>query len=147
MTYTKVSTSRRMSRIAVLQVLCEVDSVRHEAQDVLDRRVVDENFSQSAEEFLKTLSRGVLEKLPEIDKIISGFAPSWPMNQIAVVDRNLLRMAIYEMVMDTETPPKVAINEAVELAKVFGATDGHKYVNGVLDKLAAILRPLERRKK
>ena len=147
MTYTKVSTSRRMSRIAVLQVLCEVDSVRHEAQDVLDRRVVDENFSQSAEEFLKTLSRGVLEKLPEIDKIISGFAPSWPMNQIAVVDRNLLRMAIYEMVMDTETTPKVAINEAVELAKVFGATDGHKYVNGVLDKLAAILRPLERKKK
>ena len=120
MTYTKVSTSRRMSRIAVLQVLCEVDSVRHEAQDVLDRRVVDENFSQSAEEFLKTLSRGVLEKRPEIDKIISGFAPSWPMNQIAVVDRNLLRMAIYEMVMDTDTPPKVAINEAVELAKVSG---------------------------
>ena len=109
-----------MSRIAVLQVLCEVDSVRHEAQDVLDRRVVDEDFSQSAEEFLKTLSRGVLEKLPEIDKIISGFAPNWPMNQIAVVDRNLLRMAIYEMVMDTETPPKVAINEAVELARFSG---------------------------
>ncbi len=121
-----------MSRIAVLQVLCEVDSVRHEAQDVLDRRVVDENFSQSAEEFLKTLSRGVLEKLPEIDKIISGFAPSWPMNQIAVVDRNLLRMAIYEMVMDTETPPKVAINEAVELAKVFGSDASPKFVNGVL---------------
>ena len=132
MTYTKVSTSRRMSRIAVLQVLCEVDSVRHEAQDVLDRRVVDEDFSQSAEEFLKTLSRGVLEKLPEIDKIISGFAPNWPMNQIAVVDRNLLRMAIYEMVMDTETPPKVAINEAVELAKVFGSESSPKFVNGVL---------------
>ncbi|MBE12165.1 MAG: transcription antitermination factor NusB [Dehalococcoidia bacterium] len=132
MTYTKVSTSRRMSRIAVLQVLCEVDSVRHEAQDVLDRRVVDENFSQSAEEFLKTLSRGVLEKRPEIDKIISGFAPSWPMNQIAVVDRNLLRMAIYEMVMDTDTPPKVAINEAVELAKVFGSESSPKFVNGVL---------------
>ena len=132
MTYTKVSTSRRMSRIAVLQVLCEVDSVRHEAQDVLDRRVVDEDFSQSAEEFLKTLSRGVLEKLPEIDKIISGFAPNWPMNQIAVVDRNLLRMAIYEMVMDTETPPKVAINEAVELARQFGRENLSSFVNGVL---------------
>jgi|TARA_Y100000294_G_C8536715_1_gene329381 N utilization substance protein B len=93
---------------------------------------MDENFSPSAEEFLQGLSRGVLEKLPEIDKIISGFAPSWPMNQMAVVDRNLLRMAIYEMVMDNETPPKVAINEAVELAKVFGSESSPKFVNGVL---------------
>ena len=62
----------------------------------------------------------------------SSCAPSWPMNQIAVVDRNLLRMAIYEMVMDTETPPKVAINEAVELAKVFGSESSPKFVNGVL---------------
>ena len=113
MTNAKVSTSGRRRRIAVLQVLCEVDSVRHDSEDVLDRRLVDEKFSPSAAEFLQGLSRGVLEKLSEIDKIISEFAPSWPMIQMAVVDRNLLRMAIFEMVMDFETPPKVAINEAV----------------------------------
>ena len=99
---------------------------------MLDRRLVDEKFSTSASEFLQQLSRGVLEKLPEIDKIISEFAPSWPMIQMAVVDRNLLRMAIYEMVMDFETPPKVAINEAVELATVFGSESSPKFVNGVL---------------
>ncbi|MCH8309500.1 MAG: transcription antitermination factor NusB [Chloroflexi bacterium] len=132
MTNAKVSTSRRRSRIAVLQVLCEVDSVRHDSEDVLDRRLVDEKFSPSAAEFLQGLSRGVLEKLSEIDKIISEFAPSWPMIQMAVVDRNLLRMAIFEMVMDFETPPKVAINEAVELAKVFGSESSPKFINGVL---------------
>ena len=132
MTNAKVSTSRRRSRIVVLQVLCEVDTVRHDAEEVLDRRIVNENFSHSAEEFLQELSNGVLEKLPEIDEIIAKFAPTWPMNQMAVVDRNLLRMAIYEMVMDAETPPKVAINEAVELAKVFGSESSPKFVNGVL---------------
>jgi N utilization substance protein B len=132
MTNAKVSTSRRRTRIAVLQVLCEVDTVRHNAEEVLGRRIMNENFSHSAEEFLQGLSNGVLEELPEIDKIIAKFAPSWPMNQMAVVDRNLLRMAIYEMVMDVETPPKVAINEAVELAKVFGSESSPKFVNGVL---------------
>ena len=118
--------------MAVLQVLCEVDSVRHDAGDVLDRRVVDEKFSPSAEDFVQKLSWGVLENLQEIDKIISEFAPNWPLSQMAIVDRNLLRVAIYEIVMDSDTPPKVAINEAVELAKVFGSESSPKFVNGVL---------------
>lgn len=116
----------------MLQVLCEVDSVSHPAGDVLDRRLTDEGFTPAAEKFLQKLSMGVLEHLEGIDEIISEFAPSWPLDQMAVVDRNVLRMSIYEIVIDADTPPKVAINEAVELAKVFGSESSPKFVNGVL---------------
>ena len=132
MTEKRISTSRRETRIAAMQILCEVDSVGHDPSEVVERRVADDSFSASSEHFLRTLFSGVLEKQEEIDKIISKFAPSWPMGQMATVDRNLLRMAIYEMVMSSETPPKVAINEAVELAKVFGSDSSPKFVNGVL---------------
>ena len=122
-----------------------MDAVKHELAEVLRRRVLEERFSSSAELFLTNLSCGVLEKLQEIDDIISEFAPSWPMSQMAVVDRNLLRLAIYEMIMWSETPPKVAINEAVELAKVFGSENSPKFVNGVLgsvmEKAAEDVRP------
>ena len=132
MTEKRISSSRRETRIAALQILCEVDTVRHDPSEVVERRVADDSFATSSELFLRQLSSGVLEKREEIDKIISEFAPSWPMGQMATVDRNLLRMAIYEMVMSEETPPKVAINEAVELAKVFGSESSPKFVNGVL---------------
>ena len=75
---------------------------------------------------------GVLENIGEIDKIISEFAPSWPISQMAIVDRNLLRMGIYEISMGSGTPPKVAINEAVEMAKAFGSESSPRFVNGVL---------------
>ena len=132
MTEQRISSSRRETRIAALQILCEVDSVGHEPSEVVERRVADETFTPSAETFLRSLFGGVLENRENIDKMISEFAPSWPMGQMATVDRNLLRMAIYEMVMSEETPPKVAINEAVELAKVFGSESSPKFVNGVL---------------
>jgi N utilization substance protein B len=132
MTEKRFSSSRRETRIAAMQILCEVDCVGHDPSEVVERRVTDDGFSSSAELFLRNLFGGVLEKLEEIDKIISEFAPSWPMGQMATVDRNLLRMAIFEMVMSDETPPKVAINEAVELAKVFGSESSPKFVNGVL---------------
>ena len=132
MTEKRFSSSRRETRIAALQILCEVDSVGHDPSEVVERRVTEDSFSSSSENFLRSLFCGVLEKRDEIDKMISEFAPSWPMGQMATLDRNLLRMAIYEMVMSDETPPKVAINEAVELAKVFGSDSSSKFVNGVL---------------
>jgi N utilization substance protein B len=137
MTEKRISSSRRETRIAALQILCEVDTVRHDPSEVVERRVADDSFSPSSEFFLRQLSSGVLEKREEIDKIISEFAPSWPMGQMATVDRNLLRMAIYEMVMSDETPPKVAINEAVEMAKVFGSDSSPRFVNGVLGSVMA----------
>jgi N utilization substance protein B len=132
MTEKRASFSRRETRIAALQILCEVDSVGHDPSEVVERRIAEDSYSLASENFLRNLFCGVNEKREEIDKIISGLAPSWPMGQMATVDRNLLRMAIYEMVMTDDTPPKVAINEAVELAKVFGSDSSPKFVNGVL---------------
>ena len=124
--------SRRVTRIAALQILSEVDSVNHPLEDVLERRRCSEKFSPVAEKFLCRITRGALENIHEIDSIITQFARNWPISHMAVIDRNLLRMAIYEMAMWGETPPKVAINEAVELAKVFGSESSPRFVNGVL---------------
>ena len=127
-----LSNSRRRTRIAALQTLCEVDSVDHTLDEVLSHHQQGREFSESAREFLVRLTSGVLENIDGLDKIITELAPSWPLSQMAIIDRNLLRMAIYEMRMWGETPPKVAINEAVELAKAFGSESSPKFVNGVL---------------
>lgn len=132
---TRLSTTRRKTRSIALQALYEADSVRHDPMAVLERRVEEESLSPSAEAFAHDLIRGVLQNQQEIDKLIATFAPSWPISQMAVVDRNILRIAIYEMMQGGETPPKVAINEAVELAKVFGSDSSFKFVNGVLGSL------------
>lgn len=128
----RASTTRRKARIIALQVLYEVESVRHDPMAVLQRRVEDESLLPSAEVFAYNLIHGVLEYQAKLDEVIATFAPSWPVSQMAVVDRNILRIAIYEMMLGGETPPKVAINEAVELAKVFGSDSSSKFVNGVL---------------
>ena len=86
----------------------------------------------SAEMFAHSIIDGVLDNREEIDKIIATYAVSWPIDQMAIVDRSILRMAIFEMVVGGETPPKVAINEAVELAKFFGSDSSPRFVNGVL---------------
>ena len=124
--------TRRRTRIAAFQTLCEIDMVNHSPDQVLAHVKSSHELSESATDFLVALTTGVLENIQRIDKIITEFAPSWPISQMAVTDRNLLRMAIYEMAMLDETPPKVAINEAVEVAKVFGSESSPRFVNGVL---------------
>ncbi len=109
-----------------------MDCVDHALGDVLSYRRQSQEFAAPADEFLTYMSEGVLENIHELDKIIAEFAPSWPVSHMSVIDRNLLRMAIYEMTMWGDTPPKVAINEAVELAKVFGSESSPRFVNGVL---------------
>lgn len=132
MIQTNQASTRRRTRIAAFQALCEIDVVNHNLDQVLANVESFHDLSKSATEFLVTLTTGVLENIHRIDKIITEFAPSWPISQMAVTDRNLLRMAIYEMAMLGETPPKVAINEAVEVAKVFGSESSPRFVNGVL---------------
>lgn len=83
-------------------------------------------------EFIEELISAVIEKLPEIDEYIKKYAPEWPIEQITVVDRNVLRIGIYELKFADEIPPKVAINEAIEIAKTFGGDSSGKFVNGVL---------------
>ena len=124
--------ARRHARIVALQVLYETDLVWHDRSGVLERRVREDSMTPDAAGFAEELVSGVFENREEIDKIIAGFAPSWPIDQMAVVDRNILRIAIFEIMPEGETPPKVAINEAVELAKVFGSDSSPRFINGVL---------------
>ena len=141
MTETQASPSRRKTRLLVLQVLYEADAVRRDASHVLDKRLEEDPLTEPAAAFSADLVRGVLENREEIDKIITRFAPGWPISQMAIVEKNILRMAIYEMMLGGETPPKVAINEAVELAKIFGSETSPKFVNGVLGSVMETANP------
>ena len=133
-----VLTSRRRTRVAALQALCEMDCVNRHVDDALDYQLETHTFSRQASEFLIELTTGVLDNHRRIDRLIAEYAPDWPLYQMAMIDRNLLRMAIYEMAVWGETPPKVAINEAVEIAKAFGAESSPRFVNGVLGSVMEI---------
>lgn len=102
--------------------------------------IVEHNLKEFApglddQVFTKKITDGVIDRLPEIDKLIGEYAPSWPINQITLVDRNILRIGVYELKFGNEVPPKVAINEAIELAKTFGGAASGKFVNGVLGSM------------
>lgn len=128
---------RRRARSLVLQALYEIDSVGHPSQEVIERHLQNNSaLSEEAAEFFSQLVTGVLEITPEMDEIIATCAPEWPVEQLAVLDRNILRIALWEIAVSQETPLKVAINEAVELAKRFGSESAPRFVNGVLGTLA-----------
>ena len=124
--------TRRRARIAALQALYEADSSRHMPLEALERIVSRERLPRDAAAFAKDLIQGVLAQQDEIDKIIAQNAPAWPVQQLPPVDRNVLRLAIQEMLGDNRSPVGVIINEAVELAKRFGSDTSAKFVNGVL---------------
>ena len=123
--------------MAALQALYEGDLTRHDPLVVLERRIEGTSLAAPAEAFARNLVGGVLENREEFDKIISELAPSWPIDQMSPVDKNILRIAIYEMTAGGATPAKVAINEAVELAKAFGSGSSPRFVNGVLGSVMA----------
>ncbi len=123
---------RRQARIAALQTLYEYDSAHHDPDAVLDRLAADDHLPSKAVEFARTLVHGVLEHLEEIDTAIQFAAPEWPLAQMARIDKNVLRLAIFEILYNNAVPAKVAINEAVELAKLFGSDTSSRFVNGVL---------------
>jgi N utilization substance protein B len=128
---------RRKARIAALKVLFEVDSVRHPPDQIMDRLLEESPLPEGAAEFARHLVRGVLANRRRLDEIIHKNAPAWPLEQVAAVDRNILRLAIFEIVIDNMVPMRAAINEAVELAKEFGGEASPKFVNGVLGSVAA----------
>ena len=128
---------RRRARGLALQVLYEIDSVGHPADEVLTRSINENgNLSQDSQGFLRRIVLGTVQFAAELDDLIAGCAPEWPVNQLAIVDRNILRLAIWEFAGSNETPLKVAINEAVELAKLYGSDSTPRFVNGVLGTLA-----------
>lgn len=128
--------TRRRARAVALQALFEIDLTRHSAQAVIAARLEDAGLAEEGALFVRQLVCGVVEQKEALDRIIGRFAPEWPVGQLAVVDRNVLRMALYEIGV-AGTPVKVAINEAVELAKTFGSDAAPRFVNGVLGSAAA----------
>lgn len=126
-----------------LQTLYEVDSAHHNRNAVLARHLEEHHLPPQTSDFVRHLVSGVVEHRAKLDAIIGEIAPQWPCDQMAVIDRNILRMAIYEMLMDPEVPVKVAINEAVELAKTFGSESSRRFINGALGTLAARRNLLE----
>ena len=129
--------ARRKARSLALQALYEIDCASHAPDEVIAARLEEQPLTADLEAFARRLVLGVLEHAPDLDGLIHRHAPEWPLNQMAVIDRNILRLAIWEFVVDGETPTKVAINEAVELAKLFGSDSAPRFVNGVLGVLAA----------
>lgn len=130
--------SRRRARVLALQALYEADVVGHPAVEVLERLVEDAETQLEAAVFARELVDGVLANLPPIDQAIAEAAPNWPLTQMAKVDKNVLRLAIFEVLFNnTRVPPKAAINEAVELAKTFGSDSSSRFINGVLGTVAA----------
>jgi len=129
--------SRHLSRSIILQSLYEWDFYNRkegEVDSILDRNI--EKFGPDLEDldFIKNLKKGILKNISKVDKLISISAPERPIEQISIIDRNILRIGLFELLYakKEEVPPKVAINEAIELAKNFGGENSSKFINGVL---------------
>ena len=123
--------------MVALQSLFEIDCVGHDVEVVLEYRLPDSKLPPNGQAFARMLVQGVVGRLDDLDRLISKYAPEWPVDQMAVIDRNILRIAIYEIATSESTPVKVAINEAVELAKMFGSGSSRRFVNGVLGSFVA----------
>jgi len=131
--------ARRKARALALQALYEVDSVGHDVETALSHLLAEGRLPEENAAFTRELVSGVIQNKEKIDQHIKNFAPAWPVEQIPTIDRNILRLAIFEILLDNNVPVKVAINEAVELAKMFGSDNSPKFVNGVLGSVSALV--------
>jgi N utilization substance protein B len=123
---------RHLARIVALQTLFELDFAANSPDSVLERTLKIKAVSGDSASFAGELVHGVLDHLEQLNDTIKRYATAFPVDQLAPMDRNILRIALYEITIDLKTPAKVAINEAVELAKEFGADTSPKFINGVL---------------
>ena len=128
---------RRRARIAALQALYELDCTKHKPEEALAHLAIEEELPQQALSFSEELVRGVLQHKPEIDALIKKSASTFPAEQMSIIDRSILRLALAEILFQDRTPVdktplKVAINEAIELAKEFGSDSSPRLINGVL---------------
>ena len=136
-------TRRRKSRMVALQVLYEYDTVGHSLDSCLEHRLRESRLSQEGRAFIMELVMGVHEHQKAIDASIEALATDRPIGQLAAVDRNILRLAIWEIGFGKTAPPRAAANEAVELAKFFGGEGSPRFVNGVLGSYIARIEPDE----
>ena len=126
---------RSQAREAVLKVLYQLDITKDSPKEGLKVFFRDHRIPVDSQPFVTHLVQGTVTHLSEIDALLSQSATNWALGRMAVVDRNILRLGVFELLFGNETPPKVVINEAVELAKRFGTQDSSKFVNGVLDSI------------
>lgn len=131
------SAQRRRARTVAMQVLFETDFTHRPLDEVLEWRLGEESAEDDVAEYASQLARGAWERRAEYDTLIAEAAPTWPVEQIAPVDRNILRIALHEVLHRNDVPMKAAINEAVELAKEYGSDASRRFVNGVLGTIAA----------
>jgi len=132
--------SRRKARAMALQALYELDSGRHDAGGVIGRLLQGSDLSEENQAFIRERVKSVLDRRQELDRHICQFATAFPIEQIPVIDRNILRLAIFEILFDNSVSVKIAINEAVELAKKFGGDKAPKFVNGVLGSVSTLAK-------
>ena len=136
---------RRKSRESALQVLYQLNIIKQDARTALAR--FQEHFlsNEEVDDFLKRLVLGVLENLPQLDRLIEHYSENWRLDRINTIDRNILRMALFELLYCEEIPPKVTINEAIDLGKRFGSEDSGSFINGILDRIQneAVKKPIE----
>jgi len=127
---------RTFARECALKILYRIEV----GKDSVDEGIKDywsslEKKDATIQDFAESLVRGTYKNLSRIDELISKYAENWELNRIAIIDKNILRLAIYELLYVDDIPPKVSINEAIELAKKYGDIDSGKFVNGILDKI------------
>jgi len=123
--------------MAAVQALFELDFQTRPAEEVVAERLAQARLAPDNADFARNLVDGVVHHKEEIDARIAAAAPQWPVDQIAHVDKNVLRLAIYELVFDNSAPAKVVISEAIELARLLGSGTSPKFVNGVLGAILA----------
>lgn len=137
--------SRHRARALALQALYEIDHTGHKAEEVMNNLLLEKVLDEEHANFARGLVTGVLQHQKDIDGKIKTLAPAWPLPQMSAIDRNILRLAIFEILIDNDNsvPVKVAINEAVELAKDFGSDSSPKFVNGVLGSVSKLANNIE----
>jgi N utilization substance protein B len=133
-------TKRHEARSLALKVLYEADTARHAVATVLERQLESAELDAENRLFARALVDGAVEHQAEADALITRLAPAYPVPQLAPIDRNILRLAIFELLHDNNVPVRVAINEAVELAKDFGSDNSAKFINGVLSSVATLVQ-------
>lgn len=132
------ATDRSIARRASLQILYELDSTDHDMRAVIEAHMTERPESYAVRQIIRRIVAGVIEHQARIDDILQQYAPEWPIDQVATIDRNILRIAVYEhLLQKRETPIAVIINEAVHLAQLFGADQSHSFVHGVLGAITS----------
>jgi N utilization substance protein B len=129
-------TERSTARRAALQALYEIDAASHEVNLVIAHRLENKPLAKKEANYMRRLVSGVVQHQAALDQVISHFAPEWPLDQVAIVDRNILRLATFELASRRTIPVNVIVAEAIELAQLYGADGTPRFINGVLGALA-----------